>query len=199
MNLRLILLSMGKLCWLTKAYITAHTDVLLSEEGIGELVANRESNLYPDADLYFTSGMTRANESLRLIKGEVPFRMLPQLEEYNFGDFELHTHDELCDNEDYVRWMEDESGETRCRGGESRAEFVTRMQDGLRSLCDTAVRDSAGTVLLLAHGGVISYFTRLFYDESLTYYEAMPKCGHGVDAIVNYDGGRLYVERLETI
>ncbi len=199
MKLRLILLRHGKTTLADKGLYYGRTDVLLSEEGIGELIANKENNMYPEADIYFTSGMTRANESLRLIKGEVPFTVLPQLEEYNFGDFELRSHDELCENEDYVRWMEDESGHARCLGGESRAEFIARMREGMLRLCEAAAQNGANTVLLLTHGGIISYFTRLFYDDSLSYFDAMPKCGHGVDVVLDYDGAYIRVEKLETI
>lgn len=199
MNLRLIMLRHGKTTLADKGVYYGHTDVLLSKEGIEELLLYKEQSIYPDADIYFTSGMTRANESLRLIKGDVDFMTLPLLEEYNFGDFELHTHDELCANEDYIKWIEDKDGVTPCAGGESRVEFIRRMKKGMQHICCTAAGSGANTAFLLAHGGVISYFTTLYYDDTLTYFEAMPKCGHGIDVIIDYDGENINVEKLENI
>ncbi len=199
MNYRLMLIRHGKTVLANKGVYYGFTDVALSEEGINELISNNKTGLYPDADLYFTSGLSRANNTLNIIKGNVNYSVVESLKEYNFGDFELHTHDELINNQAYIAWMEDETGKVCCVNGESRYEFVNRMDSGIKQLFDAAAKSNAHSILTITHGGIISNFIMNYCDKSLTYYEAMPECGHGVDALMDYDGDSFKVIDIKLI
>ena len=61
-------------------------DLPLIQEGVDELEKLRNSGIYPSArgaQLY-TSGMTRANQTLEVIYGKTPYRPIENLKEMNF-------------------------------------------------------------------------------------------------------------------
>ena len=70
------------------------TDLPLSEAGRAEL-----QNLHYDIKnvRFLTSGMKRANESLQILFGDVPYEVDPRFREVDFGIFEMHSYNELKD------------------------------------------------------------------------------------------------------
>ena len=71
------------------------TDLPLSENGRAmarELAALRP---LPACDLYLTSGMARADETLELLTGRTANRVLPAFSEMDFGRFEMMGYETL--------------------------------------------------------------------------------------------------------
>ena len=56
-------------------------------ESLEELKKRAAAGVYPTGKRYYTSGMLRAEQTLRAIYGDVPFTVLPGLREMDFGDF----------------------------------------------------------------------------------------------------------------
>ena len=72
-------------------------DLPLIDEGYEALKEFMAEGIYPalgDADCY-TSGMLRADQTLKTIYGDVPFKAIPLLREMNFGNGECKTFEEL--------------------------------------------------------------------------------------------------------
>lgn len=141
---------------------TGSQDVPLSPGGEAALLAARGA--YPPADTFFTSGMLRAVQTLRLLYGDVPHTDIPALAEYNFGLFEGRGHDDLLATEPVYRaWLAPDGDDLICPGGESRAQFGLRVWEGWGAL---AAHPWLGMAVAVVHGGVIARLMgRLFPAE----------------------------------
>ncbi len=138
---------------------TGQLDVPLSDGGREELLARRAQGLYPQACLFFSSGMLRARETLALLFGDVPMIDVPDLSEYNFGDMAGRTHADLFAAEPiYRRWLDRASEDIVLPGGESRRQFQERITNGF---AEVAAHRWTGCAVLVSHGGVINSILRV--------------------------------------
>lgn len=136
-------------------------DVPLSAKGEQDLLARRAR--VPQASAFFTSGMRRARQTLRLLYGDVDALSIPALAERNCGIFEGHSHDDLCAHEPrYRAWLEGDADGAPCPGGESRAVFTARILSGWEELLR---HDWQGLAVLVTHGGVMSMLLPLITGE----------------------------------
>lgn len=123
---------------------------------------------------FFTSGMQRTEQTLQLLFGDVPHEQDPRFREIDFGDFELHTYEQLKDRQDYLQWISND-GQTAPSGGESFPQFRVRVLDGLRDLL--TLKEPA---VLVTHGGVIALIMEtLFPGEEKNRYQWQPEPGGG--------------------
>ena len=141
-------------------------DLPLIEEGVREISRFKELGVYPelgDADCY-TSGMVRADQTLAAIYGDVPFKVIPDLKEMNFGRWECKTFDQLKEMEGFDQWMNNKDGSFRFPDGESSADFIKRACRGLDELTgfhrlkELSHRHSGkdAVSIMVCHGGVIA-------------------------------------------
>ncbi len=164
-----------------------HTDLPLTEKGKKELSDQRELGMYPlhEGALCFTSGMTRTEQTFNIIFGDIEHSKIPQLMEINFGDYECRKYDEALAEEQFLKWNEDESGETKFPNGESRNDFDERVREGLDLLIGQF--DKSKKVIAVIHGGVISkIFQLLFPEEINNEWDFLPYPGHGY--VIEFDG-----------
>jgi alpha-ribazole phosphatase len=150
-------------------------DQPLSHKGMEQLRQLKTEISFPKAERYVTSGLKRAVETLRILYDKTPDAVIEELNEYNFGDFEMKNHDELKENPDYLRWIE--GGEdVSCPNGESRKKFRERIGHGFRLVREMNV----DRILVVCHGGVIaSLMNTLFANRKNCYDEWLPQNGRG--------------------
>ena len=163
------------------------TDLSLSEGGRAmarELAVLRP---LPACDLYVTSGMARANETLEILTGHRPDRVLAALSEMNFGRFEMLGYEALRRDPDYQRWIDDTNGAFPCPDGESTGAFRQRVLSGGAALLEMKWK----TILVVCHGGVIvSLMENWFPSECRGFYEWQP---------VSCRGWRVLFDRSQPI
>lgn len=149
------------------------TDSPLTEKGVGIAVGRR--GVLPECDLYVTSGMRRANETLYHMTGKTPDVALDGLREMDFGAFEMKSYDQLKDVPEYIRWIEDETGNVACPGGESRNGFRRRVLAAGDGLLDMDV----GSACVVCHGGTIVELMRAWFPNAdRNFYQWQPSaCG----------------------
>jgi len=165
------------------------TDISLSEEGIKEILSYKENGIYPEAELYITSGMKRTVETLRLIYGDVSYVTVAGLREYNFGVFEMRSHNELEHRQEYQAWMADEAGDVCCPCGESKAGFCKRVEQGINEVLEEIERRKAGSAVVVCHGGVIMAIMHILFPNERNYCEWQPDNGLGYT--LQYSDGRF--------
>ena len=73
-------------------------DLPLLPDGIEALHALRDGGGYPEAERYFTSGMTRTEQTFAALYGNRPHGTLPGMQEMRFGEFEGKTYADLKDD-----------------------------------------------------------------------------------------------------
>ena len=142
-------------------------DLPLTDEGYEALRGLMAEGIYPplgDADCY-TSGMLRADQTLKVIYGNVPFKTIPLLREMNFGSWECKTFNELQKEPEYEEWINNKEGSfTFPGGGDSVISFNERIQKGLKELCgyqrlkELSHRHSGkdAVSIMVCHGGTIA-------------------------------------------
>jgi alpha-ribazole phosphatase len=172
------------------------SDVSLSEKGIEELKALKESKNYPICKLNYTSGANRANETFEILYGHKNYQIKKDFFEYNFGDFELKSYEILKENKDYINWITDNTEEVCCPNGESKVQFYKRIKVAFEELLREIQESSEKEALLLCHGGTIGTLLWLFYDNSKNFYEHQPSCGGGYKLKVSF-GSSIKIEVLE--
>lgn len=165
------------------------TDLSLADEGIEQLRQLKTEIAYPEAEFFVTSGMKRAIETLEVLYQRKPNRVLRELDEYAFGDFEMKTHEQIQDHPAYLRWF-DGNDESRCPNGESWGEFRTRIRLGFDQVRDIMVAENLSHVAVICHGGVIACLMEMmFSDVKRNYYDWLPVHGRGY--AVEYSDGPI--------
>ena len=156
------------------------TDLPLCAEGIDELKTRWAGRELPAGALY-TSGMCRADETLRLLYGERPYAVLSGLRETNFGTFEMRSYEELKADTAYQAWLSGDNEANVCPDGESAAQTLARAKAEIEALIR---RD--GDAVCICHGGPIVLLMRTWFGGQ-NRYAWTP--AHGCGWRVSFDGG----------
>jgi alpha-ribazole phosphatase len=167
------------------------TDLPLSENGVRVILELRNRGIYPEAAgcRRITSGLLRARQTFELIYGGLSYEVQPDFNEMSFGDFEMHSYEELLERPSYVEWISGDNDKNRCPNGESGEDMRNRVLAAL----DKVIAERKDT-LLVCHGGVIAaVMEKLFPGEDKNRYQWQPKSGQGF--AVNIKGAdRAYTE-----
>ena len=143
---------------LTKGNINAqyigHTDYPLTTHGIEELKNIKATYHYPEVDAVFVSPLKRAMQSADIMFPKNNKIVIDNFIEYNFGEFEEHTAEELKDNEDFQNWMHGDMY-TRPPYGETNAEFVHRVCDSFEKVVNGCIAEGTQKFAIVTHAGVI--------------------------------------------
>ena len=145
------------------------TDLSLSESGREEL--GGISYDIPNVR-FLTSGMKRANETLTLLFGDVPYETEHRFREVDFGIFEMQGYEELKNRPDYQAWLSGDNEANVPPGGESGKQMRSRVLEAFSEIRDDTC--------IITHGGVIAgIMAHLFPGEGKSRYQWQPKNGRG--------------------
>ncbi len=134
-------------------YIGNRTDLPLSPEAVTELQSLRESVDYPDVEAVYCSPMLRARQSAAVLYPDNNPIPVDELTEYDFGDFEGKTADELEGNPDYMAWA---AGQLSAPpGGETNNNFIKRTALGLNLIVRDMMEKGITNSAVVMHGGSI--------------------------------------------
>lgn len=143
---------------LTKGNLNAqyigHTDLPLTTDSISELKSIKAHKHYPRVDAVFSSPLKRCLDSAKIMFPENNTMVIDDFIEYNFGEFEGLTADELKDNDDFKQWLR---GDITAKApfGESNAEFVQRICAGFEKVIDGCIKTGTQNIAIVGHAGVI--------------------------------------------
>ena len=153
------------------------TDLSLTDQSIAEISQSR--NKYPKADTYYTSGMTRTEQTFACIYGDTPHTNVPALREIDFGDFEMKSYDALKDTPAYQEWISGDNHRNICPNGESGEQMTERVLAAFREICK-----KGENALIVTHGGVIAaIMSELFPEEDKNRFtwQPAPAGGYAID------------------
>ena len=175
------------------------TDVPLAPRGIEELKRFRDEGVYPDSanSRIFVSGLMRTIQTKELIYGDRPHEVIEDLQEINFGEFEMKNYEELLKNANYRDWITAEDLDKAPPGGESIREFNHRVIRGYETVRErhrefyvdiedpedglplTDQGDEPLTIVI-CHGGTVSAIMDHIWPEVHdNMYGWIPDPGHG--------------------
>lgn len=178
-NIDVFLIRHGKTMANEKRLYCGKTDLSLSDKGIEELEILKKSLSYPKCNEYFTSGAKRANETFEILYDDKRFIELKGFFEYDFGDFEMKSYEDLKEDKAYIKWITDELGEVSCPKGESKKHYKNRIKREFISFINNVKEKELKSVLLVSHGGTIGTILEEFYDNSKNFYSWQPNFGQG--------------------
>ena len=143
---------------LTKGNINAqyigHTDLPITTDSISALKNIKAKHHYPEVDAVFVSPLKRCIESAEIMFPKNNPLVINDLIEYNFGEFEGCTADDLKNNDDFKAWLR---GDMHARPpyGESNAEFFARVCSAFEKIVDGMIKSGTETAAIVGHAGVL--------------------------------------------
>lgn len=185
-NIDIFLIRHGKTIANEKRLYCGKTDLKLSDNGIQELINLNKNINYPDCDLYFTSGAKRANETFKILYKNREYSELKGFFEYDFGDFEMKSYEDLKEDKSYINWIMDETGDVSCPNGESKNKYKKRIKDEFVRFVNNLRNKEIKSVLVVSHGGTIGTILEEFYDNSKNFYSWQPSFGEGYKLSVEF-------------
>lgn len=143
---------------LTKGNLNAqyigHTDLPLTTDSISSLKSIKAHKHYPEVDAVFSSPLKRCIDSAKIMFPKNNTLVIDDFIEYNFGEFEGLTAEELKDNEDFKTWLH---GDIYAAApyGESNAQFSHRICDAFEKVVDGCVKTGTNNIAIVGHAGVL--------------------------------------------
>ncbi|WP_407429231.1 histidine phosphatase family protein [Treponema sp.] len=162
----------GKTSANEKSLYCGKTDLELSEKGREELLKKPVPDI-SNCKIY-TSGLKRTVQTLEIMYPSLASSAVTEtaFQEIDFGDFEMHSYEELKGKKEYQEWLKN-SFENPCPGGESYINFKERVKKAFEKLIY-----NERSFVIFTHGGVISVILEYLYpDERKSFYEKQPDFG----------------------
>lgn len=158
-----------------------HTDVELSEEGEQQLRDMAERYEYPTPDVVFSSPLKRCIRTAQVLYPDADVIPMRDLIEYNFGEFEGRTAEELENHPVFPRWLAGEK-DVDPPFGESNRDFQIRVCEGFCRIVDGLMKTGTNKAAIVTHGGVIMTILAAFGLPEASMHEwLMPDgCGYTV-------------------
>ncbi len=154
-------------------YIGITDEPLLDEEK-----EDLKQYAFEDVDAVYTSPLKRCVETAEILFPEMELRIVPELRECDFGEFENKNYQELSENENYQNWV-DSGGKLAFPGGEDRGVFQQRCIDGVEQIIREAAEQEWNHVALVVHGGTIMAVLDRYGIPKADYFDWHVKNGEG--------------------
>ncbi len=132
------------------------TELPLAPSGVSALKNLTEKLEYPAVQKIYSSPMLRCRQTAKIIYPEKEILVVPDLIEYDFGEFEGKTANELENRPEYMEWA---SGKrTSPPGGEDNTEFTKRICVAINTIVRNMMDNDISEAAVFMHGGTIMTF-----------------------------------------
>ncbi|MDD2534119.1 MAG: histidine phosphatase family protein [Eubacteriales bacterium] len=150
------------------------SDLALCESGRSNL--NKLKSCYDQVMITtcYHSGLKRTRETAEILFPGIQTQEISALSEFDFGDFELQSHEQLIQNPEYQNWINDFEN-IGCPNGERLPLFMERVITAWQDL----LKNLDQPVAIVTHGGVISRLMDFSFPNMRLDYEWQPACGAG--------------------
>lgn len=157
------------------------TDVKLSEQGIQRLNNLKINFTYPKVDKIFSSPLIRCLQTAKILYSENEITIEKNLAECNFGEWEGKKAEDLKNNNDFIRWLNN-SEEISPSGGESLKEFTNRILLTFENLVEIIVKNDYKNTAIITHGGVIMTILAAYGVPRAKFYDWIVNngCGYSI-------------------
>ncbi|MCQ2487015.1 MAG: histidine phosphatase family protein [Clostridia bacterium] len=156
-----------------------HRDIPLSARGRESLNFLKENCTYPDVPVVFTSPLQRCRQSAKIMFPENDAIEMRELIEYDFGEFDGCTAEDLKDKLEFATWL---SGGPNVAPpyGETNADFGDRIADAFIKIVEGMMKTGITETAVVTHGGVVSALMSMFAipEAPMTEWPVDPGCGY---------------------
>ena len=161
-----------------------HTNVEISEEGKEQLRQMKAELIYPPVDAVFTSPLKRCLQTADILYPDNKPLVIDGFIEYNFGEFENKTAEQLEKYEEFPRWLAGERG-VKPPYGESNGEFAKRVCDTFEKVAEGLMKTGTTSAAIVTHGGVIMTILAAYGIPEYPMHEWLTPNGCGFTVKVN--------------
>ena len=155
-----------------------HIDEPLSAEGIEQITQMKEDYRYPPVEPVFSSPLSRCTQTAKLIYPNCEPILIDGFIEYNFGEFEGKTAEELETHPVFPDWLAGKKG-VNPPFGESNEEFSNRIAHTMIKVIDGAIQSGITKTAIVTHGGVIMALLSMFGLPEASMHEWLTPGGCG--------------------
>ncbi|MEG2395783.1 MAG: histidine phosphatase family protein [Oscillospiraceae bacterium] len=134
---------------------------------------------YPEVEAIVSSPLKRCIQTAKVIYPNKTPLIIDALKEYNFGEFEGRTADEMKEDEAFIEWLAGTNPKNPVPFGESQAEFAKRVCTAFTGLVDGIVKAGIENTAVFTHGGVIMALMTKFAIPEAPMQEWMTPNGCG--------------------
>jgi len=178
-------------------YLVGKTEAPLSSLGERQAKAVSEYILKKyKVDVIYSSRLSRACNTVKGVADalDLPIITENELREFDFGEWEGLTHDEIKNNFDdgYSKWASD-PGMFTPPGGEAMAHLQSRVVEKLKEI---GKKEDGKTVLVGSHSSVIRALLCYVQGLPLTKMKYTPWVVNGSIAEINFDGEDFIIHKF---
>ena len=155
-----------------------HTDEELSTEGIEQIKQMKEDYKYPDVEAVFSSPLKRCTQTAKLIYPNCDPIIIDGFIEYNFGEFEGKSAEELESHPVFPDWLAGKKGVSP-PFGESNEDFSQRIAQTMVKVIDGVIQSGITRTAIVTHGGVIMALLAMFGLPEASMHEWLTPGGCG--------------------
>lgn len=155
-----------------------HTDEELSTEGIEQIKQMKEDYKYPDVEAVFSSPLKRCTQTAKLIYPNCDPIIIDGFIEYNFGEFEGKSAEELESHPVFPDWLAGKKGVSP-PFGESNEDFSQRIAQTMVKVIDGVIQSGITKTAIVTHGGVIMALLTMFGLPEASMHEWLTPGGCG--------------------
>lgn len=130
------------------------TETSVSEKGRQELIKKASEFVYPPADKVYVSPLKRCIETAAFLYPEGYARVVPELREMNFGDFEGKLITELQNLPEYKNFLKG-GLDNPPPNGESLRSVVGRCVEAVDFIIKDMMKSGYESAAIITHGGII--------------------------------------------
>ena len=160
------------------------TDIPLNEEGISGLSELLNSCAYPYAEWVFSSPLSRAKETAKLLYGDTEIIEIEDLREMSFGEFEGKSMSELKNNDLFAGFI---TGKPHAipKGAETPEAFFSRCEDAIISIVKLMMTSNVHSAAVITHASIIGNILAYLAYPKAQPYEWNPNFGCGYTVIAD--------------
>ncbi|MBO5421044.1 MAG: histidine phosphatase family protein [Clostridia bacterium] len=155
-----------------------HIDEPLSAEGIEQISQMKTDYKYPAVEAVFSSPLSRCTQTAKLIYPNCEPIIIDGFIEYNFGEFEGKTAEELQKHPVFPDWLAGKQGVSP-PFGETNEEFSQRIAQTMIKVIDGIIQSGITKTAIVTHGGVIMALLAMFGLPEASMHEWLTPGGCG--------------------
>lgn len=177
-----------------------HTDVPLSAEGKKQLKDMKSDYEYPAVSAVITSPLDRCLETARILYPDLSPMIFDGLIEYDFGEFEGMTADELKTDPAFTEWLAG-GADAAAPFGESNGDFAKRVCRCFTDIVEGVIKSGVDSVAVITHGGVIMTIMQYFALPEAPMHDWLTPngCGYTLNVIPSIWGNIKKAEAMAEI
>ncbi len=166
-------------------YLGCRTDYPLSDKGRAQLLNKTDEFEYPKVQRVYSSPMTRCTQTAEIVFPDRELKIVDNMTELDFGEFDGKSVNELIDREDYKQWLQGKSPDKRAPGGgESMEELLMRLYLGMNEIILEMMNEDLTHCAIVTHSGIVTNLISAFGLPKIDPKEIACEPGEGFEVIV---------------